>query len=60
MEKEGHKLGKITDKAGRGDLPGSPMVKNPPCNIRDTDSIPAQRTKSPRTTGATKPMHHNY
>ena len=33
---------------GRLDFPGSPMVKNLPCNAGDTGSIPGQETKIPR------------
>ena len=29
------------------DFPGDPVVKNPPCDARDMDSIPGQRTKIP-------------
>ena len=39
-----------------GDFPGVPVVKNPPSNARDMDSIPAQG----RFYRATKPVHHNY
>ena len=30
-------------------FPGGPMVKNLPCNVEDTSSIPGQGTKIPRT-----------
>ena len=29
----------------RGDLPGSPVVNNPPCSAGDTGSIPGWETK---------------
>jgi len=29
------------------DFPGGPLVKNPPCNARDTGSIPSWGTKIP-------------
>ena len=29
------------------DFPGGPVVRNPPCNARDTGSIPDQKTKIP-------------
>ena len=32
------------------DFPGGPVVKNPPCNAEDTDSIPGQGTKIPHST----------
>ena len=42
------------------------MVKKPPANAEDTDSIPSQGTKIPRAVGqlrprptTTKPMHHS-
>ena len=33
------------------DFPGGPVVKNPPSNPGDTDSIPGQGTKIPQTAG---------
>ena len=41
-----------------GDLPGSPVDKNLPCNAGDTGSIPGRGTKIPRaaTTGACAPQ----
>ena len=33
------------------DLPGGPVVKNPPSNVRNTSSIPGQGTKITRATG---------
>ena len=36
------------------DFPDGPVVKNPPSNARDMDSIPAQG----RFYRATKPVHH--
>ena len=46
-----------------GDFPGGPVVKNPPCNSGDADSIPGWETKipyaekqlSPRTTSRETP-----
>lgn len=32
------------------DLPGAPMVKNLPCNIRESGSMPGQRTNIPHAT----------
>ena len=29
------------------DFPGGPVVRNPPCNARDTGSIPGRETKIP-------------
>ena len=40
------------------DLPGGPVVKNPPANARDTSSIPGPGKS--HIVGATKPMRHNY
>ena len=31
----------------RGDFPGGPVVKNPPCNARDMGSIPGQEAEIP-------------
>ena len=42
------------------DLPGGPMVKNPPSNTGDVGSIPGQGTKIPHATEATKPMHRPH
>ena len=33
------------------DSPGGPMVKNPPSNTGDMDSIPGQRAKIPHAAG---------
>ena len=44
----------------KGDFPGGPVVKNPPCHAGDAGSIPGQGTKIPHASGATKPMRHNY
>ena len=33
------------------DRPGGPMVKNPPSNMGDMDSIPGQRAKIPHAVG---------
>ena len=40
------------------DFPGGPVVKNPPVNAGDTDSIPGQGRSA--CCGTTKPLHHNY
>ena len=37
------------------DVPGGPVVKNPPCNPRDAGSIPGQETKTPHDTGQVSP-----
>ena len=37
------------------DLPGSPVVKNPPSNAGDTGSIPGQGTKIPHSIGRLTP-----
>ena len=49
-----------------GDLPGGPVVKNPPSNAGDVGSIPGQGTKIPHATGqlspratTTEPAHLN-
>ena len=39
---------------------GGPVVKNPPCNARDTGLIPLSVPEDPTCSGATKPMSHNY
>ena len=41
-----------------GDVPGGPMVKNPPANAGDMGSIPGPGRFTCQ--GATKPMHHHY
>ena len=41
----------------RRDFPGDPVVKNLPCNARDTVSIPGWGTKIPH---AAEPTCHNY
>lgn len=38
-------------------FPGSPVVKDPPCNTRDTGSIPGR--EDPTCGGATSLGHHN-
>ena len=38
-----------------GDFPGGPVVKNPPYNAEDTDSIPGQGTKIPHAVGQLSP-----
>ena len=50
-----------------GDLPGGPVVKNPPCNAGDPGLIPGQGTKIPHAVGQLSPRtttteltHHNY
>ena len=49
-----------------GPPPGGPVVKNPPTNAGDADSIPGQGTKIPHATEqlslnatTTKPANHN-
>ena len=37
------------------DLPGGPMVKNPPSNAGDAGSIPGWGTKIPHTVGQLRP-----
>ena len=39
-------------------FPDGPVVKNSPCNARDTDSIPV--LEDPTCLGATKPEEHHY
>ena len=34
------------------DLPGGPVVKNPPANAEDPGSIPGQGTKIPHASGS--------
>ena len=46
----------VNSKVFERHFPGSPVVKNPPANAGDMDSIPG----SERFHRATKPMHHNY
>ena len=36
------------------DIPGGPMVKNPPCNAADTGSIPDGGTKIPHAMRCSK------
>ena len=50
----------------RGDLPGSPMVKNVPSNTGDVGLIPGRETKIPRAmeqlspgTATPESTHHN-
>ena len=40
-------LAELLLKPGGGDFPHGPVVKNPPCNAKDTGFIPGQRTKIP-------------
>ena len=40
-------------------VPGGSVVKNPPCNARDTSSIHALG-RSYMLTQSIKPVHHNY
>ena len=53
-------------KSVAGDFPGGPVVKNLPCNVRDTGLIPGQGTKIPHTmeltlrASTTKPASLNY
>ena len=42
------------------DFPGGPVVKNPPSNAGDMDSIPDRGTKIPYAMGAAKAAHRNY
>ena len=49
-----------------GDVPGGPVVKNPPCNTGDMGSIPGWGTKIPQATGqhglcvaTIEPTRHN-
>jgi len=49
------------------DFPGGPVVKNPPSNAGDADSIPGQGTKIPCVTGhlslhttTRDPVHSNH
>ena len=37
------------------DRPGGPMVKNPPSNSRDMDSMPGRRAKIPHAAGQLSP-----
>ena len=37
------------------DFPGGSVVRNPPCNAGDVDSVSGVGTKIPHTVGATKP-----
>ena len=53
-------------KIDNWDFPGGPMVKNPPSNARDVDSIPGGVTKIPHASGqlslctaTTEPACHN-
>ena len=43
------------DKIILRDFPGGPVVKNPPYNAGDVDSIPGQRTKIPHAAGQLSP-----
>ena len=47
-------------KSNIWDFPGSPVVKNLPCNAGKLVSIPVQRTQSPHASRATKPEHRSY
>ena len=49
---QGHKL--IIKNLFR-DFPGGPVVKNPPYNAGDADSIPGQGTKIPHAAGQLSP-----
>ena len=42
------KSAEITEKDSLGDLPGSPVVNNPPCSSGDAGSIPGRGTEIPR------------
>ena len=39
------------EKQEVGDFPGGPVVKNPPSNAGDVDSIPGRGTKIPHAAG---------
>ena len=41
------------------ELPGGPVVMNPPSKARDMDSIPGRGTKIPTCHGAAKPEGYN-
>ena len=41
---------RTTENNSHGDIPGGPVVKNPPCNAGDTGWIPCRGTKIPHTT----------
>ena len=45
-------------KMGVRDFPGGAVVKNPPANGGDMDSIPGR--EDPTCCGATTPVRHNY
>ena len=36
-----------SSKVGVQDFPGGPVVKNPPCNVKDAGSVPGWGTKIP-------------
>ena len=38
-----------------GDFPGDPVVKNPPCNARDTSLIPGVGTNTPHASEQLNP-----
>ena len=44
----------LINKMIRGDLPGSPVVNNPPCSAGDTGSIPGWETKIPQALTKTR------
>ena len=44
-------VSKQTIKNASGDLPGGPVIKNPPSNAGDTGSIPGRGTKIPHAAG---------
>ena len=46
--------GSLSIKNNR-DLPGGPVVKNPPSNAGDAGSIPGQGTEIPHATGQLSP-----
>ena len=50
------KLTNITDR----DFPSGPVVKNPPCNVRDMGSIPGQGAKILQAMEQLKPDVANY
>ena len=52
------KSAEITEKDSLGDLPGGPVVNNPPCNAGDAGLISGRGTY-PTCCGATEPTCHS-
>ena len=46
---------RVAVKIESRDFPGGPVVKNPPSNAGDVDSIPDRETKIPHATGQLSP-----